>query len=137
MKRIIDQMTTRLKIPIPTKLHLINHTIDDARHAIHNFFSVNYSYGSYVEDQIILSARHPDFLAILDILTDRITRVREARGALHIHIYDVKKEDIKLHHLKHFWIRIIPYDSYFGYYNLIIYAHSDHFAAHHVHNYGL
>ena len=130
-------MSIRLKIPIPSKLHLIDHTIDEARRAIHNFFSVNYSYGSYVEDQIILSVHHPDFLAILDILTDRITHVREARGALHIHIYDVKKEDIELHHLKHFWIRIIPYDSYFGYYNLIIYAHTQSNEAYHVHNQGV
>lgn len=127
-------MTLRLKIPIPSKLNLINSSIDDARNMIHTFFSVNYSYGSYVEDQITLSAVHRDFLGILDIITDRITRVRESRGALHIHIYDVPKENIQLHHLRHFWSRIIPYDKYFGYYNLIIYAHSDHSDAHHVHN---
>jgi hypothetical protein len=127
-------MTLRLKIPIPSKLNLINSGIDDARNMIHTFFSVNYSYGSYVEDQITLSAVHRDFLGILDIITDHITRVRESRGALHIHIYDVPKENIQLLHLRHFWSRIIPYDKYFGYYNLIIYAHSERSDARHVHN---
>lgn len=118
-------MSLRLKIPIPSKLNLTNSTVDEARNMIQTFFSMNYSYGAYVEDQITMSSTHPDFLTALDILTDRITRVREARGALHIHIYDVSKEDIQLHHLRHFWTRIIPYDKYFGYYNLIIYAHSE------------
>ncbi len=130
-------MTLRLKIPIPSKLNLTNSTVDDARKMIHTFFSVNYSYGSYVEDQIILSALHTDFIAILDILTDCITRVRETRGALHIHIYDVPREDIELKHLQLFWTRILPYDSYFGYYNLIIYAHSKSNTARHVHNRGI
>jgi hypothetical protein len=116
-------MTLRLKIPIPSRLNLTDSTVDEARNMIHTFFSVNYSYGTYVEDQITLSATHPDFLTVLDILTDRITRVREARGALHVHIYNVPKEDIKLQHLRHFWTRIIPCDKYFGYYNLIIKAH--------------
>jgi len=127
-------MTLRLKIPIPSKLNLTDSTVDEARNMIHNFFSVNYSYGAYVEDQITLSATHPDFFDTLDILTDRITRVRESRGALHVHIYDVPKEDIKLHHLRHFWSRIIPYDKYFGYYNLIIYAHSKTNDTRHIHN---
>ena len=130
-------MTLRLKIPIPTRLDLTDSTIDEARNMIHNFFSVNYSYGTYVEDQITLSATHPDFFDTLDILTDRITRVRESRGALHVHIYDVPKEDIQLHHLRHFWSRIIPYDKYFGYYNLIIYAHSERSDTHHIHNQAL
>ena len=130
-------MSLRLKIPIPSKLNLTNSTVDEVRNMIHTFFSVNYSYGTYVEDQITMSATHPDFLTALDILTDRITRVRESRGALHIHIYDVPKEDIKLHHLRHFWTRIIPYDKYFGYYNLIIYAHNERSDTHHVHNHAL
>ena len=130
-------MTLRLKIPISSKLNLTNSTIDEARNMIHTFFSVNYSYGTYVEDQFTLSVAHPDFLAILDIITDRITRVRESRGALHIHIYDVPKEDIQLHHLRHFWTRIIPYDKYFGYYNLIICAHIERCDARHVHNHAL
>jgi hypothetical protein len=127
-------MSLRLKIPIPSKLNLTDSTLDEARNMIHNFFSVNYSYGAYVEDQVTLSATHPNFLDTLDILTDRIARVRESRGALHVHIYDVPKEDIQLHHLHHFWSRIIPYDKYFGYYNLIIYAHSKSNDARHVHN---
>ena len=130
-------MTLRLKIPIPSKLNLTNSTVDEARNMIHTFFSVNYSYGTYVEDQITMSATHPDFINTLDILTDRITRVRESRGALHIHIYDVPKDDIQLYHLRHFWTRIIPYDKYFGYYNLIIYAHSGRSDTHHVHNHAL
>ena len=130
-------MSLRLKIPIPSKLNLIDSTLDEARNMIHTFFSVNYSYGTYVEDQITMSATHPDFINTLDILTDRITRVRESRGALHVHIYDVPKEDIQLHHLRHFWSRIIPYDKYFGYYNLIIYAHSKRSDTHHVHNHDL
>ena len=130
-------MSLRLKIPIPSKLNLTNSTVDEARNMINTFFSVNYSYGTYVEDQITMSATHPDFLTALDILTDRITRVRESRGALHVHIYDVPKEDIQLHHLRHFWSRIIPYDKYFGYYNLIIYAHNERSDTHHVHNHAL
>ena len=117
-------MTLRLKIPIPSKINLINTSLHEARSIIYTFFSVNYSYGNYVEDQIILSETHPDFLAILDIITDHITRVRETRGSLHIHIYNVKKENIKLEHLQQFWTRIIPYTQYFGYYHLYINAHS-------------
>ena len=129
-----DIMSIRLKIPIPSKLNLIDSNLYEARISIRKFFSVNYSYGSYVEDQIIISATHPDFLTILDILTDDITRVREARGALHIHIYNVPKDNIDLQYLRYFWNRIIPYDQYFGYYNLIVYAHTTQSDTHHVHN---
>jgi len=116
-----------MSTPPDYMLDLSSLSLQDAQKHIHTFFS-NHSY-TYQHIQplpyqhITLSALHSHFMHILDALTDRIARVREARGALHIHIHNVSKEDIQMNNLQFFWNRIIPYNKYFEY-QLTIYVHS-------------
>ena len=107
-------------------LDLSNAVMHDATTRIHDFFQNNtWTWGNYHEDQIILDATHADFLETLDSLATAINKVKDVRGALHIHLHNIEQANTPLPPLLTFHNSIIDQHHLFDGYNLYVFAHGD------------
>jgi len=110
-----------------TTLDLSNASLRDATTNIQDFFTKNTStWGNYHEDQIILDAKHTDFLQTLASLATSINLLEDTRGALHIHLHNLEQANTPLTPLLHFHNSILDQQRLFDGYNLWVYAHGEH-----------